>query len=90
MLLGRAPGSASRGLEATNAMPSLSDMEVPVPCPKCNHTTQIKARAAAPGFVINCAACGAAFALTDEDLQRLQQGLDDLTQTSRRFGGRRP
>ena len=69
-------------------MPKLSDMEVPVCCPKCSCTTQIRARAAAPGFVVVCAACGASFALTEEDLQKLQQGLDDLTQTTRRFGGR--
>jgi tRNA(Ile2) C34 agmatinyltransferase TiaS len=69
-------------------MPRLSELEVPVPCPKCGQATKIPARAAAPGFEVRCAACGTTFALTDEDLKRLQKGLDDLTQTSRRFGGR--
>jgi hypothetical protein len=74
--------------EVTSAVPKLADLAVPVPCPDCSRTTQIGARDVVPGFVVKCAGCGVAFALTDEDIQRLQKGLDDLTQTSRRFGGR--
>jgi ribosomal protein S27E len=71
-----------------SATPRLSELELPVPCPQCNRTTRILARDAAPGFAVRCAACGAAFELTTEDLGKLQQSLDDLTQTTRRFGGR--
>lgn len=71
-----------------SATPRLSELELPVPCPQCSRTTRIKARDAAPGFVIRCAACEAAFELTADDLRTLQQSLDDLTQTTRRFGGR--
>lgn len=69
-------------------MPKLNEMDVPVPCPVCQHTTRVQARAVAPGLVVECAACGAPFTLTEEDIQRLQKGLDDLTQTTRKFGGR--
>ncbi|MBN1771434.1 MAG: hypothetical protein JXB32_09245 [Deltaproteobacteria bacterium] len=63
-------------------------MDVSVPCPKCRHPTRIKARDVRPGLPVECDACGASFALTEEDLERLQKGLDDLTQTTRKFGGR--
>ncbi len=71
------------------AMPKLHDTEVPIVCPDCRGKTSIKGRDAVPGHVVKCAACGVAFALTDDDLKQLQQGLDDLEKTSRKYGGRR-
>jgi hypothetical protein len=60
-------------------------MEIPIACPKCNHTTRIKARDATPGTEIKCP-CGTVFQLTTDDLHKAQRALDDLQRTARRFG----
>ncbi len=74
-------------IKVTFTGPKRLDLDLPMKCPRCGHTTKIPMRTAAPGTQVACAGgCGTTFRLGGDDVREAQRAMDDLVDTLNRFG----
>lgn len=73
-------------LKITVEGPRRIDLDVPIPCPKCELVIEISARASGPGTRLSCPGCGATIELTGDDLREAQASLDGLLDTIHNLG----
>ena len=65
--------------------PKRLDIKIPVKCPSCGRTLELKAQSTAAGSTLKCS-CGSTIRIAGDDQRGMQRAMDDLVRSIHKLG----